>query len=438
MTGAIPTFAIQTLGCKLNQLESEAIAEAFKKAGFVIAPWEKGADIMALNTCTVTSKAEQKARRIIRAAMRQCPGARFIVTGCYARLDGAIVPGVEVMSKTALLALPEKLTRDNAGWSGQCEAPGTADSFSFNAQNFSFHSRAFLKIQDGCDNRCAYCRVCLARGPSRSLDPGLALERLQALEAGGYNEAVLTGVNLNQYQAAGKGLAGLLETLLAGTGRIALRLSSLEPDEITEELITVLADKRIRPHFHLSFQSASPAVLARMRRSPDAAALGRIIRAFRQVKDDPFLACDVISGFPGESEADFQMTLDFCREAGFAWIHAFPYSPRPGTEAYGFHDHVPEREAVKRVGLLSELAREGRAAYIRRWEGRLVDAVVEEDGAGLFGLSENYLRLCFTPMEGAAAEPRLKPGSLTRCRIGKALFPEDPHHDAESKIIPGP
>jgi threonylcarbamoyladenosine tRNA methylthiotransferase MtaB len=290
-----------------------------------------------------------------------------------------------------------------------------------NVQDFSFHSRAFLKIQDGCDNACSYCRVSLARGPSVSLDAGTALERLKTLEERGYREAILTGVNLNQYRQGGKDLGLLLEYLIAGTDHIRLRLSSLEPGGFTGSLLKALEHTRIRPHFHLSVQSGSKAVLERMRRPYRPDEVEQAVRRLRELREDPFLACDIITGFPGETADDFEQTRALCRRLDFAWIHAFPYSRRPGTVAWDFRQTVPEREAVQRVEALLGLARQGRAAYIGRWQGRVVEAVVQGDGA----LTENYLRIALPPDEGKPA-----PGSLIRCRIDEPFGTADPQFDA--------
>jgi threonylcarbamoyladenosine tRNA methylthiotransferase MtaB len=309
------------------------------------------------------------------------------------------------------------------------------DRFCFAPGDFLFHSRAFLKIQDGCDKGCAYCRVSLARGPSVSPGAEAVLEVLRDLENRGYGEAVLTGVNIHQYRSGGLDLGGLLKYLLAHTQTIALRLSSTEPEGLTGDFTGVLRDPRIRPHFHLSVQSGSPLILKKMRRAyaPEDVEQGAAL--LRSLRDDPFLACDIITGFPGETAGEFEKTYELCRRIGFAWIHAFPYSRRPGTEAYGFKEAVPEREAALRMDRLLVLAREGRYAYIKRWMGKTVEAIVEapEKTAAPFtaAVSDNYLKLVIPRDAGQAPFP---PGSSLRCRI--RAFPDrgDPadyfHFDA--------
>jgi threonylcarbamoyladenosine tRNA methylthiotransferase MtaB len=449
------SFSIYTLGCKLNQLESESIADAFRREGFSVIPWGGAADILVINTCTVTSRADQKARRVIRKALRDNPESCLIVTGCYAQLDAACIEALEAppagalaasprfpgdtrrlfvlkgKEKSAILDLPRRL-RNAAGdvgvlletWlragEGERETCAGEGFFRYTPEEFSFHSRGFLKIQDGCDNHCSFCRVSLARGPSVSLAGEKVLAALQALEAKGYGEAVLTGVNISQYRDGGRDLGGLLERLLAGTGRIAVRLSSLEPESITPKTAEVFAHPRIRPHFHLSIQSGSPGILRKMGRGYGPETVERGIQLLRSVKEDPFLACDMITGFPGENEAEFEKTLALCERTGFAWIHAFPYSRRPGTAAWDFGNPVSERDAVRRVNILLDMARQGRRLYANRWFGREVEVIIEgknKKNAGYVqGLSDNYLRL-LVQIPGDGVRPL--PGAAVRCRIGE-------------------
>lgn len=444
--------------------------------GFPILSWEEGADIMVVNTCTVTSKAEQKARRIIRKALRDWPEAVILITGCYAQMEGAAVSALEaelsdrggndgegqtdpafpkrlfVLSgdrKSRLLDLPSFLM-DHAyasegipplvrQWLEELEDPDRGDRFRFNPRHFAFHSRAFLKIQDGCDNACAYCRVHLARGRSISLGSEELLSRLKILEREGYREAVLTGININQYRDGEMRFPQLITYLLEETRSISLRISSTEPEAVTDEYLRAISHERLRPHFHLSVQSGSDLILGRMARRYNAAQVEKAAELLRSVKDDPFLACDIISGFPGESAGEFEKTYDLCGRVGFSWIHAFPYSPRPGTAAFSFTDRVSEGEAVKRVEKLLDLARKGRRDYIGRWKGRPLRAIAEgkakRSGASLSCLSDNYLRL-------AVKSSDISPASLPRggeeilCKITEIF--EDPgscRFDAEAELL---
>jgi len=446
------SIALYTLGCKLNQHESEALADSFRKAGFpLVSSGTAGPEIIIINTCTVTSKADQKSRRLIRKALRENPDSCVLVTGCYARLDPAEIALLEAentagvsgppqgrpqghrlfvvggqgstdsagSAKSALLELPEYLLKAADGNSlprvleAWIEQARGGDPFSFKPEEFSFHSRGYLKIQDGCNNGCNYCRVCLARGPSVSLPPEFALAEARSFEARNCPELMITGVNITQYNHSGLDLAGLLQYLVEGSASIALRLSSLEPEGINDKLASVLAHPRIRPHFHLSVQSGSDTVLRRMGRAYHAQTVKQGAALLRSVKDNPFLACDIIAGFPGETAAEFDQTLALCAEIGFAWIHAFPYSKRPGTPAFSLKNPVCERDTTRRVETLTALALQGRRDYAQAWLGRELSAIIEKGAPDAEGrrrvVSENYLKLLVNCSD---AYP---PGSSLRC-----------------------
>jgi len=433
--------AFQTFGCKLNQLETESLADEFKRKGASLVSLADEADLYIFNTCTVTSKAEQKARRLIRSALAAHPGAWALVTGCYAQMEPealaalspegrlVVVPGE---NKADLLGLadslseipgPDGLDACIAAWRDSSENRNRYGKFSFEPESFSFHSRPSLKIEDGCDNRCAYCRVCLARGKAVSLEAPEVLKRLKALEDAGAAEAVLTGVNLSQYRSGSLDFAGLLGYLLDNTSHIALRLSSYEPDRFDPRLMDVFSEQRVRPHMHFAIQSGSDSVLARMgrryRRDDVLAACG----ALRQARRDPFIACDLIVGFPGETDEEFEDSAALAREVGFAWIHAFQFSPRPGTRAYSMKPQVPERVAGGRAAVLAELAAAGREAYIARWLGSEVSAVLERGSTGSCpdragrvlsrATSENYLKLLVSLPAGSDT----RPGREVSCRL---------------------
>ncbi|MFZ4617875.1 MAG: MiaB/RimO family radical SAM methylthiotransferase [Rectinemataceae bacterium] len=459
--------AFHTLGCKLNQLETESLADSFRAAGAwvqgsrteaavmppggsVVPPGGSvmppgGPILIIVNTCTVTGKAEQKARRIVRQALGQGPGDVALVTGCYAQLEAEALSELHERAvivrgdmKAALLTLPAFLAREWQGhgdlleavlaWRRQAfhAASGAGsgsgqDDFAFLPEEFSFHSRPSLKIEDGCDNRCSYCRVCLARGPSRSLPVAQVLSRLCRLEEAGKAEAVLTGVNLFQYRDGDIRFPGLLRALLEGTSSIALRLSSYEPEGINYDFLDAFADPRVRPHIHLPVQSGSDSILASMARGYRREAVLRACGELRRVRDDPFIAADMITGFPGEEDAQFAESLELAQACAFSWIHVFPFSARPGTAAVKLLPKVPERVAGERAHELGELARVGRSAYIGRQEGRVVEAVVETAGARSGGglphaTTENYLKVAVRGL------PRDTVGGYAiRCRLGAPL-----------------
>ena len=438
--------AIYTLGCKLNQLESEAIAGSFNDAGFNIIPFgiEKiEPDIIIINTCTVTSKAEQKARRVIRKALRENPKSLVIVTGCYAQLDkeeiellardeaverlyicGIGSPGSGT-AKSSLLELPEKL-RNNSylhlSVMNFKQNENGNNPFNYLPCEFHAHSRGYLKIQDGCNSNCTFCRTRLARGRGISIDPKEALQQLLFLEKNGCAELMLTGVNITQYNHNGKDFAGILHYLLDNSKTINLRLSSLEPDGINKNLIDIIKHPRIRPHFHISIQSGSANILKNMGRVYNPQEAQECITLLRNSKDNPFIACDIISGFPGESKEDFNQTYDFCIRNNFAWIHAFTFSKRKGTFAYSLKNHVCEKEAAERTALLTKLAIKGKTEYVRSWLGKELNAIVEKSGRYKNGLidqntwikavSENYLKIL---VNYTGEKPYC--GSAIKCRL---------------------
>jgi len=422
----MPSFLIQTLGCKLNQLESEAVASAFSGAGFnPFSPEDSAPSVIIINTCTVTSKADQKARRVIRKALRDYPDSCVIATGCYAQLNKDDILKIEnddkkrlyVIGKDNILNFPQDYYKGTG--IGEQRSEIINDVFQFNPEQFSRHTRSFLKIQDGCDRHCTYCRIRLARGASVSLVRDEVLSRLRILEQS-HAESVLTGVNISQYCDTNGGapvrLSGLLEYLLDGTDKIAIRLSSLAPDCIDEKLVKVLSDKRIRPHFHLSIQSGSDIILEKMGRCYNTETAEKAVNLLRCAKDDPFLACDIIAGFPGETEEEFNKTYEFCKKIDFAWIHVFPYSRRQGTPAFFYKNTVHDREISQRVQMLTVLARRGRADYVKRWLGRDVDILTEnmnrKETCTCYGTSENYLKLA---VKTKGSSPL--PGTLLRCKL---------------------
>ncbi len=424
--------AFRTLGCKLNQLETESVADAFAAAGARICAFEEEADLYVVNTCTVTSKAEQKARRVMRQALVQNPRAVVLVTGCYAQMDpegialvhprAIVLPGDE---KSALLALASWLQDNWQGHGDLYEAVGewkadlhegeaaSLDRFAFHPQSFAFHSRPSLKIEDGCDNRCAYCRVCLARGPAISLPADSVLERVLELEKAGKAEVVLTGINLAQYRDGSLRFPGLLSRLLEGTDRIRFRISSWEPEYIDDAFLKAFAHPRVQPHIHLSLQSGSDPILLGMARPYTAARVAQAVTDLRAARDDPFLAADVIAGFPGEGAAEFEASIEFCRAMDFAYIHAFPFSARPGTRAFDMIPKIPERLTGERVARLGALAAAGKAAYIQRWIGKTLPLLLEKGEEGLdIGTTANYLKAAI-----AGLPSNLAPGSLVYVTI---------------------
>ena len=408
------SISIYTLGCRLNQVESEALSGAFLSSGFVLAKGDIVPDIFIINTCTVTSKSEQKARRIIRKASMENPDSLVIVTGCYAQLNapdieklGSNILVVRQAEKGRLLEFPSFIQETEAETGIQLKeylnfrlgnAPQKKTKFDFLPDTFSFHTRASLKIQDGCNNFCAYCRIPFARGRSESMDFDRAVETAVAIENNGYRELVLTGVNVTAYDYNGKTLRQLLETILEHTSGIRIRLSSLGPYDDLDNFSYFISQLRICPHFHLSVQSGSDNVLAAMGRKYKSSRLKEITDILRSSGRDPFISGDVITGFPGESDQDFEDSYNLIRDCGFAMCHVFPYSPRPETRAYRMKNRVPERISRQRAEELGKLADKLYLDYIARQKGRHEQVIIEEEvvvgGKKYYaGLSANYLKV---------------------------------------------
>jgi threonylcarbamoyladenosine tRNA methylthiotransferase MtaB len=427
MEPAARRVAFHTFGCKLNQFETEAAASSFRAHGFVVVGAGEPADVHMVNTCTVTARADHKARSLIRGLARENPRAPLLVTGCSAQTEAAALSALAAnvvvipqSEKSRLLTLPETLAEVLAAGEDPAARlrdllktglPG--DPFAVAVTDFSFHTRAFLKIQDGCDCSCAYCRVPLARGTSVSLGLDEVLRRGAELEASGRREIVLTGVNISAWRHSEVTLTGLIRRLLRATTHARFRLTSLEPESITEELAEALSDARVCPHFHIPVQSGSDPVLARMRRRYHAEKVSDGVRLLREARDDPFIAADILVGFPGESEDDFSRTRELIEACDLAALHVFPFSPRPGTSAATMKPAVPERSRRERARILAALARELSLSYTRRWVGREVDVLLEgKSGSHPHGISDNYLKVAVT-----AAPVEAVPGRMVRAAI---------------------
>ncbi len=421
-------FFIYTLGCKLNQCESEAIADSFTNKGFELVDASQRADLYIINTCTVTTKAEQKARRMIRKYHKENPEAIIIVTGCYAQMEEDVVSNLihrvivlTLDEKPKLLTLAHKIVERCLTDIDLFESihsilteKDEVSSFDYDAASFSLHSRAFLKIQDGCDNTCGYCRVTIARGKSVSLPMNEIVERALNLEENGYTEIVLTGVNISQYRDKELQLEDLLRSLLTSlSSHMRIRLSSLEPDCFTEQLLEVLKDERIQPHFHLPLQSLSNSVLKRIDRHYTYDVVKEVVEALRRVKPNPFIACDMITGLPSEGEKEFKESYERLGELNVSQIHVFPYSPRPSTPLYGAKDPVPEYIRDQRATQLRSLSAIHTKNYIQKMAGEEVELIIEriEDGK-VSGISGNYLKC---NIQGSP--PTITRGSLVRAII---------------------
>ncbi len=427
-------ICVYTLGCRLNQCESEAIADSFSKEGFKVVREDEESDLYLVNTCTVTAKAEQKARRMIRLFARRSP---VVVTGCYAQMAeeelkklGENIVIVPLVRKAGLLKLAGHIKAAMESGMPLMQALESfiepdGGLFDYQASSFSYHSRAYLKVQDGCDNECGYCRVHIARGHSLSLGREEVIKRALELEEAGFNEIVLTGVNLTMYDHEGEGLGGMMLDLiprLKDTTR--LRLSSMEPDHIDERLIMAVSSHKVHPHFHIPLQSASDKVLQRSNRKYSREHLEWVIKRLREVKDDPFIACDVIAGLPAEGEEEFEETYNFLKDNAFSAFHVFPFSPRPDTALYKAKDRCEERVRDERAERLRELSSQLEESYIKRQIGRNLEVLLESRKEGTFtGTTGNYLKVRVENIPAFAKRGDILSGTLVKkgvIRIGSS------------------
>ena len=381
--------AFETLGCKLNQAETEQLAREMITAGYELVKSVDEADVYILNTCTVTHIADRKSRNLLRQAQRRNSHARLIATGCYAerapqelsRIEGVdLVIGNE--QKAHVLDRLQEL--------------GCLASSSPSGQGLREYSRnrSFLKIQDGCHNFCSYCIVPLVRSRVTSVPVEQIITEVQKRVSGGVKEVVITGTEIGEYSSDGIGLTGLLKRVLAETAVTRLRLSSLQPQEITAELLELCQDSRLCPHLHLSLQSGSDSVLERMKRRYTSADYQLAVTRIRKVVPDAAFTTDVIVGFPGESESEFAESCEFCRQTSFARIHVFPFSPRPGTEAVGMPDQVSESVKKERAQKMLALAEESARDFRQRFLGRTMPVLWEQKSGGVWsGYTGNYIRV---------------------------------------------
>ncbi len=400
-----------TLGCKLNQMESDSIMDGFRSFGWgIIHPNDAASsslDLIILNTCTVTGKAEQKARRMIRKYLRDFPQAVVVVTGCFAQLEGdalreidnrVVVVGQE--EKPKLLSLPEKVAQGVSLLDGL----GVAKSEDLNPFSFTLsdteRGRPFIKIQDGCNNRCGYCRVPLARGNSVSLEASSIIDQVKRVVDQGFHEYVLTGVNLTLYKDGNSGLTELLEKLLVQVPNARIRLSSIEPNFLTSPFLDVIQDSNICPHFHIPIQSGSNKVLALASRRYNRDGVYRGVEALHTLRPNSFIGADIITGLPGEDEEAFFDTKSLLQDLSITQIHVFPFSPRKGTKFYA-ERRCTERERDIRAQELRTLSEKQLAAYKKQMTGQKLSSVLVSFHENRWeGLTENYLSTTITHKAG--------------------------------------
>ena len=424
----LPSVAIDTHGCKLNQADSGLLARQFVQAGFRLVTADEAADVYVLNSCTVTHIADRKARQALRRARRRSPHAVVVATGCYAQRSADDLDGMSEVDLVVGNTDKARLVQRVVDWrDGTPVACTVGDDRPFSP--LVFKTRAMIKIQEGCNQVCAYCIVPRVRGRERSIPSDELISDVRRHVGEGYKEVVLTGTQLGSYgfDLSGVTLTGLLERILSETDVARLRVSSLQPQEISDDLLALWSDPRLCPHFHLPLQSGSESVLKRMRRRYTPKLYAAATQRIRLRVPRASVTADVIAGFPSETEAEFEETYALCERLELAAAHVFPYSVRPGTTAAHLGAHVPADVKTRRVRRLLDLVegqslrfRQGRVGQIRPvlWEDKRM-----HDGAAYWsGLTDDYVRVIATSAEALAN--RITParlcavaGDLTRAEV---------------------
>lgn len=426
-----PSIAFTNLGCRLNIAESDALAARFLAAGYRVVTTADAPDVVVVNTCTVTGQADRKSRNALQRALRLPPAPRpaaadrplVVATGCYVTAHGGAasdLPGVDYAVDNDRKSQIFDLVA--AHLAGEVVDPAAlpAAPFGYRPGPQPLHTRATIKVQDGCDNFCTFCIIPAVRGRARSRPAPAILQEARRLLAAGHRELVLTGVNIGRYDWCGWGFSRLLQELLELPGEYRIRVSSLEPDPLDDHFIELAAHDKLCPHLHLCLQSGSDRVLLRMRREYDVdrylSLIARIRAAWARRGVPAHFTTDVLVGFPGETDRDFARTLAVCEQVEFGHVHTFRYSPREGTRAARLPDPVPEPVKAQRSAAIRDLAAAGRRRLARQFPGRQQQVLVEEAAAGgAAGYGESYLRVRFP------APDRPRAGELRRVTVTRAL-----------------
>jgi threonylcarbamoyladenosine tRNA methylthiotransferase MtaB len=391
-------IAFKTLGCRLNQYETDALATQFFNAGYQVVDFGKDADVTVINTCTVTNQSDQKSRNYIQQATRRNPEGITIVAGCMANhykeqlenQDGVSYV-VENDKKNAIFPLVE------AHYNGEMTHPDhmKSDVFGFETVDKSLHTRTSIKVQDGCDNFCTFCIIPSVRGRAISRPVNDILENIKRVTRNGFKEIVITGVNISRYAFEGTNFTTLLEKILELPGDFRVRISSIEPDDFSKDFPKLFLHPKLNPHLHLCLQSGSDKILMQMRRMYNVSSFMKIIGNFRAVLPDFNFTTDIIVGFPGETEEDFEKTLKVAKEAAFSHIHTFRYSLRDGTRAARMENHVPEKIKALRSEKVRKISLENEENYYSSMLGKTQRLLIENPDLQGFakGYGENYIPL---------------------------------------------
>ncbi|MCG1791079.1 tRNA (N(6)-L-threonylcarbamoyladenosine(37)-C(2))-methylthiotransferase MtaB [Staphylococcus epidermidis] len=423
------TVAFHTLGCKVNHYETEAIWQLFKDANYERVEFETNADVFVINTCTVTNTGDKKSRQIIRRAIRQNPDAVVCVTGCYAQTSSAEImeiPGVDIVVGTQdrhkLLDYIQQFQEERQPINGVGNIMKNRTYEELEVPYFTDRTRASLKIQEGCNNFCTFCIIPWARGLMRSRDPEKVVEQATQLVNSGYKEIVLTGIHTGGYGQDLKNynLAQLLRDLDTIEGLERIRISSIEASQLTDEVIDVIGNSnKVVRHLHIPLQSGSDDVLKRMRRKYTMAHFSERLTKLHQALPDLAVTSDIIVGFPGESEEEFQETYDFIVNHHFSELHVFPYSPRIGTPAARMDNQIDEETKNVRVHKLISLSNQLAKEYASKFEDEVLEVIPEEMGEEpqtLVGYADNYMKVRFEGDDSLI-------GQIVKVKIVKANYP---------------
>ena len=414
-----------TLGCKVNQNETGALAQLFEESGYTVVPNEEDADVYVVNSCTVTNFGDQKSRKWLRRAKRENPGAVTVLTGCYPQAfpeEAAGIMEADVVTgsgnRRAILQDVQKVLDGEAERVVDIRPHEKGERFEeLPMDKFAEHTRAFVKVEDGCNRQCAYCVIPRARGPVRSRDEASILQELHRLTESGYKEIVLTAISLPSYGTdTGTSLVDLVEKAAAVPGVERLRLGSLDPDMLHDDDIFRLSRvEKLCPQFHLSLQSGCDKTLRAMRRPYTTAQFAEIAEKLRSAfgADRVSFTTDVIVGFPGETEEDFEASMAFVTGQRFLKVHVFPYSRREGTPAYDYPEQVPEHEKEDRSRRMTAAVEAVRAEEAARMQGRAADVLLETPlSATLFtGYTKQYLPVLVTA-------PGCQTGDIVKVTLG--------------------
>ena len=423
-----PRVRLQSLGCRLNEAELEAWAEGFRRLGLRVAGDGEPADLVVVNTCAVTREAARKSRQLMRRGRRLDPQARLVVSGCLATLEPDTLGDAGAADLIIANRDKDRLAEIAAATLALPVDPGRSTETPSQTLFARGRQRAFVKVQDGCRHKCTFCITTLARGEERSRPIAEVVDQVSRLAASGVREVVLTGVHLGGYggdleSGQPRGLAGLIRALLSDTSVPRIRLGSLEPWDLPAGFWELFCDRRLMPHLHLPMQSGSDTVLRRMGRRCRTTAFARLAEEGRSAVAGLNLSTDIIVGFPGETESDWQETLAFVEALGFGQVHVFPYSRGPGTHAAELPGQVDTGTKRRRARDLTRIARRLRRGVLETQIGARVPVLREADpvsggGSGLFGHTPNYLPVRIDP------DPEAPPvGDIMEVRI-LGLTPE--------------